>query len=213
MVPDRSIDVYADVWCPFAHVGLLHLTDRLGALRLDDVAVRVRAWPLELVNDAPEDPAATAEHIAALRAQVAPDLFVGFDAARFPHTSLPALQLASGAYEHSCETGLAVSLALRHALFEEGLDISAPEVLRDVARRHGLDADPLPGTEDAVRREWEEGQSRHVQGSPHFFCGELSAFCPSLDIEDHDDGDGGELRVRPDPAALDDFLSACSIRA
>ena len=49
--PVPVVDVFADVRCPFAHVGLRRLVTRrkqLGAQLL----LRVRAWPLELVNDA-----------------------------------------------------------------------------------------------------------------------------------------------------------------
>ena len=55
-----------------------------------DVGLRLRAWPLELVNDAPLDADLIADEVAALRAHVAPDLFAGFDPQHFPKTSLPA---------------------------------------------------------------------------------------------------------------------------
>jgi len=61
--------------------------------------------------------------------QVAPDLFRRFDAEYFPNSTLPALAVADAAFEQSLETGEAVSFALRDALFEEGLDISRPDVL------------------------------------------------------------------------------------
>jgi hypothetical protein len=79
---------------------------------------------LELVNDAPLDPVMIGEEIDALRAQVAPDLFSGFDRRRFPASSLPGLMLTATAYQHSLPAGERVSLALRHALFEDGLDIA-----------------------------------------------------------------------------------------
>ena len=56
--------------------------------------VRVKAWPLELVNGEPLAAALVAEEGPTLRAQVAPDLFEGFDRSRFPTTSLPAMALA-----------------------------------------------------------------------------------------------------------------------
>ena len=61
-----------------------------------DVALRLRAWPLELVNDAPLDADLIADEVAALRAHVAPDLFAGFDPQHFPKTSLPTLALQCG---------------------------------------------------------------------------------------------------------------------
>jgi predicted DsbA family dithiol-disulfide isomerase len=200
-----AIDVFADIWCPFAHVGIRSVVRRRAELGRNDVVVRVRAWPLELVNGRPLDPRATAEHVDTLRAQVAADLFTHFDPGRFPKTSLPALALAAAAYRRDDITGEAVSLALRDALFEEGRDISDPEVLAEVAGAHGL-GPPTPDDDHEVRREWQEGTLRGVKGSPHFFCGEVEAFCPSLDIAK--DGDG-ELQIRRNIEALDAFLAEC----
>lgn len=167
--------------------------------------MRVRAWPLELVNGQPLDATTTAEHADALRTQVASDLFAHFDPDGFPKTSLPALALAAAAYRRDDTTGEAVSLALRNALFEEGRDISDPGVLARVAKAHGV-AHPGPEDDEAVRSDWHEGESRGVKGSPHFFCGEGEAFCPSLDIAK--DGEG-ELHVRRNVETLDAFLAEC----
>lgn len=200
-----AIVVYADIWCPFAHVGIRSVVRRRNGLGRGDVVVRVRAWPLELVNGQPLDPKITAEHADALRAQVASDLFTHFDPDHFPTTSLPALALAAAAYRRDDTTGEAVSFALRDALFEEGRDISDPDVLASVANAHGV-GHPTPDDDKAVRTEWQEGKSRGVKGSPHFFCGEVEAFCPSLDIAK--DGDG-ELHIRRNMEALDAFLAEC----
>jgi len=199
------IEVYADIWCPFAHVGLRSTVRRRRELARDDVVLRVRAWPLELVNEAPLDPTRTAVHVEELRAQVAPDLFVGFDPDRFPHTSLPALALAAAAYRRDDGTGEAVSLSLRDALFEEGRDISSPDVLADVASEHGV-APPDAEDHAAVRMDWHEGELRGVKGSPQFFCGELEAFCPSLDISKDSEG---QVQIRRNTDVLEAFLATC----
>lgn len=200
-----SIDVYADVCCPFAHAGLRAVVRRRNALGRGDVVVRVKAWPLELVNGQPLDPTITAEHADDLRMQVASDLFARFDPDHFPKTSLPALALAAAAYRRDDATGEAISFALRDALFEEGRDISDPDVLARVANAHGIGR-PVPEDEKAVQLEWHEGESRGVKGSPHFFCGGIEAFCPSLDISK---GDDGELQIRRNMEALDAFLAEC----
>ena len=200
-----AIEVFADIWCPFAHVGIRSVVRRRTELGRGDVVVRVRAWPLELVNGRPLDPKATAEHVETLRAQVAPDLFTNFDPENFPTTSLPALGLAAAAFRRDDRTGEAVSLALRDALFEEGRDISDPEVLAGVAGAYGLGR-PTPDDDEQVRREWHQGKLRGVKGSPHFFCGEVDAFCPSLDIAK--DGDG-EVHIGRNIEALDAFLAEC----
>ncbi len=199
------IEVYADIWCPFAHVGLRSVVRRRNELGRRDVVIRVRAWPLELVNGKPLDRTVTAEHISELRTQVAPDLFAHFDADHFPSTSLPALTVAAAAYRRDDATGEAVSLVLRDALFEKGLDISDPDVLSHVAKSHGV-GEPGPEDEGAVRTQWHEGELRGVKGSPHFFCGDAEAFCPSLDISRDENG---QLRLRRNTEVLDTFLAAC----
>ena len=200
-----SIEVFADVWCPFAHVGLKVTLWRRQALGRDGSPLRIRAWPLELVNGAALDPATTAVHVDELRAQVAPELFAGFDVGRFPSTSLPALALTAAAYREGDEVGETVALALRDALFEEGRDIADPGVLSEVASVHGV-AVPDPGDLGAVLADWRRGQDRGVKGSPHFFCGRRDVFCPSLDISRPD---GGQLVVRRNTQALNDFLDEC----
>ena len=117
------IEVFADIWCPFAHVGLrtVHATRRTGRTNL---AIWVRAWPLELVNGAPLDPSVTREHADELREQVAPNLFRHLDVNRFPNSTLEALALANRAYRTDLQVGERVRVGLRDALFEEGRDIS-----------------------------------------------------------------------------------------
>ena len=199
------IEVFADIWCPFAHVGLRRTVARRARLG-QEFRLDIRAWPLELVNGAPLDPETTAHHVSELRSQVAPDLFRGFDPEHFPTTSLPALASAHAAYARDPRTGESVSLALRDALFEQGLDISRPEVISGVVA--GWGGPPVGAAdEQGVLDDWHEGVARRVRGSPHFFCGDTEAFCPSLDVAK--DGDG-RLEVHVDLGALDAFLAGCS---
>ena len=199
------IEVYADICCPFTHVGLRAIAKRRRELGRDDVVLRVRAWPLELVNGRPLDSLTTAEHIEALRAQVAPDLFTHFDPSHFPATSLPAMAVAAAAYRRDDRIGESVSFALRDSLFEAGRDVSLPPVLAEISNAYGV-LDIGPEDDRMVLAEWQEGQSRGVKGSPHFFCGDLDAFCPSLDISRTG---AGELQLRRDVEALDLFLVEC----
>ena len=197
----RTMRVFADVVCPFTHVGLRRVANRRHE-QAGDLQLQVEAWPLEWVNGTPVDPALIAEEVAALREQVAPDLFAGFDVARFPQTSIPALALAASAYADGVPTGEAVSFALRTALFEEGRDIADSNVLRAIATAHDLDPDAT--RVDAVRDQYEEGQALGVVGSPYFVVGTARYFCPSLDIAHHD----GRFSIRFDPAAFDAFMTA-----
>jgi predicted DsbA family dithiol-disulfide isomerase len=184
------IEVFADILCPFTHVGLRQLAawrDRRGSHR----RLRVLAWPLEWVNGAPLDPALVGREIAALRAQVAPDAFGGFDPERFPRSSVAALALASAAYATGGDRlGEQVSLELRDALFEGGVDVSDPGVLAAIAESNGITADLSDPT--AVRAEYEQGRRRGVVGSPYFIVGGTGWFCPALRIAH--DADGFDVR-------------------
>ena len=197
-----TIEIFADVWCPFAHAGIRSILARRHELGREDVALWIRAWPLEFVDSAPLDAHNVAHEVAALRAQVTEDWFVGFDEHRFPSTSLPALALAAAAYRRDTRTGERVSVAVREALFEEGRDIAEPEVLASIARSYDLDG-ATPDDVESVRSDWREGARRGVKGSPHFLCGPISEFCPSLDVTKSDDGG---LQIRATPERLDAFF-------
>src|SRR5665213_3844302 len=108
------IEVFADIWCPFAHVGLRAVEEQRSLAGRSDVAIWVRAWPLELVNGVPLDATVTWEHAEDLRDQVAPALFSHLDVDRFPTSTLAALALAHRAYRTDLQVGERVSLSLIH---------------------------------------------------------------------------------------------------
>ncbi len=201
------IEVFADIWCPFAHVGLRAVEEQRALAGRSDVAIWVRAWPLELVNGAPLDPTVTWEHAEALRDQIAPKLFRHLDVGRFPTSTLEALALANRAYRTDLEVGERVSFALRNALFEEGRDISDPVVLQCLAHDLGV-AVPDGSDRAAVHIDWDEGKQRGVLGSPHFFCADTDVFCPSLNITK--DPIGG-LSVVRDVSRLTAFVERCCL--
>lgn len=200
-----SIEIYADIWCPFAHVGLRATRRERERRGRFDVAFLIRPWPLELVNGAPLDSHVSARHVRELREQVAPELFADFDENNFPTSTLPALSLALAAYEQDAATGEAVSWALRDALFESDQDISDASVLGAIARTFAVPEDAARETA-GVELEWHRGQVRGVKGSPHFFCGTSDAFCPALDISRAETGD---LALRANAARLQTFLEVC----
>jgi predicted DsbA family dithiol-disulfide isomerase len=197
------LEVFADVACPFAHAGLA----RFRAFREERGASRpllqVRAWPLELVNGRPFDGPGLAPKVAALRAGVAPDRFGGFDAGSFPAKSLPAMAAEAAAHRVGAEVGERFSLAVRRALWDEGLDVADPDVLGHLRHELGV---PEPTEDDrrAVLLDHEGGQRRGVRGSPHFFTPAGDFFCPSLVIEHGDEG----YDVSFDAGGFDRFVSA-----
>lgn len=193
MAPDghglamRTIDVFADVACPFAHVGLRRFVAARAERGLGEPVLRVREWPLQLVNDKRHDGVSVAPKIAALRQEVAPDAFRSFEPSTFPKTSLPAMAAKAAAYRLDPRIGEAFSLSVRDALFEHGADVSDPAVLEKLAAQLSV---PLPAAEDEASVNWdyEDGQRRGVAGSPHFFTADGSAFfCPSMDIDHRGD--------------------------
>jgi predicted DsbA family dithiol-disulfide isomerase len=201
-----SIEVFADIWCPFTHVGLRRLVAARDA-KGTHLAVRVRAWPLEWVNGSPLAPDLVAAEIAALRGAVAPDLFRGFDTTRFPRTTIPALGVAAAAYALGDDVGERVSLRLRDALFEEGRDLADEVELRAIGAEFGVEPLAGPAAEAAVRADWDLGRARNVRGSPHFFVGGRDWFCPSLRIRH----EGSSFDVSIDSDALDDFYATALI--
>ena len=96
----------------------------------------------------------------ALRGSVRPDLFAGFRADTFPTTTMTAFALTAAA-DRTGDPAVseAVGMALRDALFEEGLDIGRPEVVAPIAERFDLEPLDHDATVAAVRADWAEGQA------------------------------------------------------
>ncbi len=134
----ETVEVYADIVCPFTHVGLRRLFALRDEMGRRDVAIRVRAWPLEIVNGELLGRELLEEEIEELRASVARDLFTGFDPGLFPMSSLPALALVERAYRHDLRTGEELSAELRDVLFEHRADLGSLEVLASIADRYGV---------------------------------------------------------------------------
>jgi len=197
-----AIEVFAELACPFTHVALRRIVQHRRVEARTEPHLRIRPWPLELVNGQPVDAQHVAKEVRALHEQISPDLFSGFDVATLPATSIPGFRLAEAAYEVGEATGERVSLELRDALFEEGRDLADPHVLAEIAARHDLE---VPGEEltAEVARAYAEGQARGVKGSPHFFVADYSGFCPLLDIQRDD---AGEFHLTVDKKAVDGLL-------
>jgi len=198
------VEVFADITCPFTHVGLKRVVAQLDALDRP-TPITVRAWPLEWVNGVPLAADAVATKAAVLTEQLEVSDFTGFDPVQWPASTVPALNLAAMAYTIGSTTGLAVSLELRSALFEHGRDVGDPDVLADIARTHGIDGyvyQEAPRAE--VAADYELGQQLGVKGSPEFRAGGAAFFCPALTLG-HDDA--GELLADFDPMGLQQFIS------
>lgn len=198
----RIVDVYADVSCPFAHFSLRRFTERRRRAGAEHVGLRVHAWPLELANGEPLEAGKVTDEIADLRAQVASDLFIGFDPDVFPSSTIAILGTATLAYQRGTDIGEAFNLAIRDALFEQGRAISDRSVLATVAGDHGLSVPDEAAARAAVDADFAEGHRRGVTGSPYFIVDGSPFFCPTLDIERQ----GEHLRIDIDDAELDRFI-------
>lgn len=203
---NAPIEVFADIGCPFAYVGIKRLVEYRDRLGRNDFPIRVRAWPLEVVNNKPWDREFVAEEIEVIRAAVAPELFTNFDATVFPTSFMPALALAAAANRVSDPIGEAVSLDLRTLLFEQGADLGDIDVLRSVAGRFGVTFDPSDTSD--VLADHGEGMSRGVIGSPHFFTSTGSWFCPALTVGRDEQGD---LQVTTNPEKFERFMEECFV--
>lgn len=196
-----TIEVFSDIWCPFAYVGIrrfIEARDNRGSTTV----LSMRAWPLEVVNGRPLSAATVFDEAQSLREQVAIELFSGLRPDRFPSTTLPALGLAAMANGVSPALGEQVGIQLRRALFEQGADISDPSVLEEIAAEHGLSLpDPAWGRAQ-IEADYREGHDRGVRGSPHFFVQADDYFCPTLHLEH----EGSFLRVGMDDAGFASFL-------
>ena len=175
------IEVFADIWCPFTYIGLKLVAEQLQVRGRRHVRIWVRSWPLEWVNGRGLDPKTALHHARELREQVSPQLFSGLDASRFPHTTPPVLALVAKGYKEGLEVGEPLSFEVRDSLFEHGRDVADPDVLAEIAESFELNA-PGPHEYATVVNEWKEGRNRGVRGSPHFFGGGQSVFCPGSDI-------------------------------
>lgn len=197
---DLTIEVFADITCPFTHVGLKRVVEHVDAMDRP-AAVWVRAWPLEWVNGDGLEVDAVEEKARALTEQLGVDDFHGLDHAHWPTSTLPALDLVATAYTVDMGTGLAVSMDLRAALFERGQNIGDPAVLEEIARAHHVST--ADSARDVVQRDFDDGKERGVAGSPHFWVDRDDFFCPALDLGHDDDG---HLTARFDPAGLAAFF-------
>jgi predicted DsbA family dithiol-disulfide isomerase len=135
----HTVEVYADITCPFAHVGLKRVTQHVHEMA-EPVDVIVRAWPLEWVNGSPLAVEAVLVKGAALTDQLGVDDFSGLRSDAWPASTIPALNLTATGYERDPATGLAVGLDLRAAVFERGEDVGDSDVLAQIAAAHGLPA-------------------------------------------------------------------------
>ena len=136
--PDPTIEVFADIWCPFAHVGLRAIQERAGPERSHR---RVDLGPSVAVAIGERRAPRSDGHLATRRrtceSRSPRSCSATSTSDRFPTSTLDALALANRAYRSGLHSGERASFALRDALFEEGRDVSDPRRPRIPGERSG----------------------------------------------------------------------------
>ncbi|MEU2243580.1 MULTISPECIES: DsbA family protein [unclassified Streptomyces] len=194
LTPQRGVvTVFSDIWCSFAHIAIhrLHATRaRLGLA--EQVSFDLRAFPLELLNDAPSPRPGTDSEVARM-ASLEPaagwQLWQAKDWS-YPSTTLPALEAVLAAKEQSLHASEQLDLGLRRAFWAESRTISHRKVILDVAKDTGaVDVEALAEALDdgRARRTLSDhaavSRTDRVNCSPHLFLSDGSDYAnPGIDV-------------------------------
>ncbi|MEV4457569.1 DsbA family oxidoreductase [Microbispora sp. NPDC004025] len=174
-----TIIIFSDIWCSFAHIAVhrLHQTrERLGLtgrVRFDH-----RAFPLELLNDAPSPRPGTDSEVARM-ASLEPGAGWQLWQAKdwlYPSTTLPALEAVQAAKEQGFTASEQLDLALRRAFWAESRCVSHRKVILDAAASTGVvDVAALAAALDdgraraALSEQAAVAATDRVNCSPHLF--------------------------------------------
>ncbi|GAA4767847.1 MULTISPECIES: DsbA family protein [Streptomyces] len=219
LAPPRGvITVFSDIWCSFAHIAIHRLHATRTRLGLDEqVAFDLRAFPLELLNDAPSPRPGTDSEVARM-ASLEPGAGWQLWQAKdwlYPSTTLPALEAVLAAKEQSLNASEQLDLGLRRAFWAESRCISHRKVIVDVARdTEAVDVDALvEALDDGRARRALADQARvsageQVNCSPHLFLPDGSDH-PNPGIEvgwEGSYGIGWPVIHSDDPKVYEDLL-------
>ncbi|MFE5911380.1 DsbA family protein [Streptomyces wedmorensis] len=194
LTPPRGvITVFSDIWCSFAHIAVHRLHATRARLGLEErVSFDLRAFPLELLNDAPSPRPGTDSEVARM-ASLEPAAGWQLWQAKdwlYPTTTLPALEAVLAAKEQSLNASEQLDLGLRRAFWAESRCISHRKVILDVAADTGVvDVDALAEALDdgRARRTLADqaavSRTDRVNCSPHLFLPDGSDHAnPGVDV-------------------------------
>ena len=223
-VPRKTVVMFADIACPWAHAAVhrFHVTrDRLelhDAIRLD-----VRAFPLELINDQ-STPKRILEAEIPVVGTMEPDAGWQIWQARpdeWPVTILPALEAVYAAKRQGLEASEELDRALRRALFGHSINISMQHEIIEVAESCPLvDTSVLEKVlidgeaRSAIFGDLEIAQTDQVQGSPHFFLSDgTNVHNPGVTVRwEGEHGAGFPVVEKDEPSIYEDLLERASGR-
>jgi len=209
---------YADLASPWAHVAAHRLRRERENLDLSErVAIDIRAFPLELINETATSRTIFEAEIpvaGAIEPEAGWQMWQGA-ASEFPVTTLLALEAVEAAKEQGLVASENLDRALRVALYGRSVNISMRyEILAVAATCDGLDADHLrrslvAGTaRAAIENHLEDSLGDEVQGSPHLFTADgYQAYNPGIEMHwEGEPGIGFSVVDRDDPSVYTDIL-------
>ena len=216
--PPGVITVFSDIWCSFAHIAIyrLHATrERLGLV--DQVRFDLRAFPLELLNDAPSPRSGTDSEVGRMGQQ---EPAAGWQLWQekeylYPSTTLPALEAVIAAKAQGLAVAEQLDLALRRAFWAESRCISNRKVIMDTAASTGVvDTAALVEALDdgraraALSSDAAISATDRVNCSPHLFLPDGTDHAnPGIDVRwEGDYGVGWPVVTRDDPDVFADLL-------
>ncbi|MET9439389.1 DsbA family protein [Streptomyces sp. NPDC006610] len=216
--PPGVITVYSDIWCSFAHIAIhrLHATRKRLGLE-SQVSFDLRAFPLELLNDAPSPRPGTDSEVgrmASLEPEAGWQLWQSKDWL-YPSTMLPALEAIQAAKEQSATAAEQLDLGLRKAFWAESRCVSHRKVILDVAEETGaVDVDALAEALDdgrarrALMDQAADSRTDRVNCSPHLFLSDGSDYAnPGIEVRwEGSYGIGFPVIESDDPKIFEDIL-------
>ena len=211
-VAPKTVVVYADITCPWAHLAVYRLHAARSKLDLDEeVRFDVRSFPLELFNEEPT-PKKILDAEISVAGALDPD--AGWQMwqrpeSEYPVTSLPALEAVQAAKEQGLRASEQLDRRLRVGFFGESRIISLRhEILELAAECSHVDVDALTEALDsgraraAVMEQKTMAEGDAVNGSPHVFLPDgTDAHNPGIAMEwegDHGKGFPIVTEDRPD---------------
>ena len=209
-VAPKTIAVYGDITCPWAHLAVYRLHAARAKLNADDVHFDIRSFPLELFNEQ-----ATPKKVLDAEVSVAGGLdpAAGWQMwqrpdSEYPVTSLPALEAVQAAKEQGLAASEQLDRRLRVGFFAESRVISLRHEILDLAADcDAVDVNALTEALDSGRAratvidQKEAAESAVVKGSPHVFLPDgTDVHNPGIEMEwEGDHGKGFPVVTKDEP--------------
>lgn len=213
-----KVAIYSDITCPWAHVCVHRLHETRARLGLEDaVTFDPRAFPLELINDAPTPKKVLDAEIpvaGALEPEAGWQIWQG-DPSEYPVTTLPALEAVIAVKDQSPKLAEQLDRALRRAFFGESRTISMRhEILALAADIGDLDVGSLERALDDGRararltKDHLVSETESVEGSPHVFLANgTNVANPGVELRwEGEHGKGFPVVVADDPSIYERLL-------